>query len=411
MSNRRISFLNQSGHELSAVLELPVDGKPLSFAVFAHCFTCSKDLRATRHISRALTRSGFGVLRFDFTGLGGSEGDFSETTFSTNQGDLESACEWLKTNYRAPELLVGHSLGGTALLHTASRLEGIKAIATIGSPFDPAHVSHLFTDSKDQINEEGDAEVSIGGRPFRINRAFLKDLERTDCTKLVSSLDAALLILHSPVDTIVSIDNAARLFKAARHPKSFVSLDTADHLLSKESDAVYAGSVLGAWAAKYLDAPSEVVKGKEEGSHLVTVKTGREHYYTEIIANGHNLVADEPVELGGTNLGPTPYNLLLSSLGACTAITVRMYADRKEWPLEDIQVDLVHSQVQASDCVDCNLPEGAKGRVYLLERKVRLIGDDLTPEMIKRIMEIADRCPVHRTLVDQTVIKTKLVGA
>jgi uncharacterized OsmC-like protein/pimeloyl-ACP methyl ester carboxylesterase len=409
MSSTRITFPNKSGQILSAVLEQPADGQAVAHALFAHCFTCSKDLRAARHISRSLVNAGYAVLRFDFTGLGQSEGEFENTSFSTNQGDLESAFEWLKEHLEAPALLIGHSLGGTALLHTASRLEGVKAIATIGSPFDPGHVAHLFAETTEEIKARGEATVEIGGRPFNIKKSFLDDLERTDCAELVANLDAALLVMHSPIDTIVSIDNAARVFQAARHPKSFVSLNSADHLLSQEEDAKYVGAVLGAWASRYLDIPVQNVKGREEGAHQVTVKTGTDHFYTEIIANGHSLVADEPTYLGGTNLGPTPYDMLLSALGACTAITVRMYADRKEWPLEDIQVALVHSQVQAKDCVDCGLPEDAKGRVYLIERQVKLTGKDLTPDMVKRIMEIADRCPVHRTLVDQTVIKTSLV--
>ena len=408
MSSKRIVFPNSQGDQLSAILEQPVDGQPIAYALFVHCFTCSKDLKAARHISRSLTQAGYAVFRFDFTGLGQSEGTFGETTFSTNQGDLESAFQWLSSHYEAPSLLVGHSLGGTALLHTASRLPGIKAVATIGSPFDPGHVAHLFGETTDAIRKEGEAVVTLGGRPFTIKKSFLDDLERTDCTTLVANLDAALLILHSPIDQIVSVDNAARVYDAARHPKSFVSLDTADHLLSNETDASYVGSVLGAWAARYLPMPVTEAKGKAEGEHQVTVKTGKEHYVTQIIANGHSLIADEPADLGGTNLGPTPYDLLLSSLGACTAITVRMYVDRKGWPLTDIQVQLEHSVVQASDCVDCGLPPDAKGRVYLIERKVTLEGDNLTPEMKKRIMEIADRCPVHRTLVDQTVIKTSL---
>jgi len=409
MNSTKVSITNEQGDALSAVLDSPVDGQPMAYALFAHCFTCSKDLRAVRHISRSLVAAGYAVLRFDFTGLGQSEGDFVDTGFSTNKGDLESACAWLEDQYEAPALMIGHSLGGTAVLHAAPKMKSVKAVATIGTPYDPAHATHLFENSLGEIESEGKAQVHIGGRPFTISRSFLDDLQRTDCKDVIASLDAALLVLHSPIDRIVGVDNAAQIFEAARHPKSFVSLDSADHLLSNEVDARYAGSVLGAWARRYLDVPAEDAKGKEEGSREVTVRTGKEHYYTEIIANGHSFVADEPLDLGGTNQGPTPYNLLLSALGACTAITVRMYVDRKGWPLDDIQVNLVHSQVQAKDCVDCGLPEGAKGRVYLVEREVRLFGDELTPEMKERIMEIANRCPVHRTLVDQAVIKTKLI--
>jgi uncharacterized OsmC-like protein/alpha/beta superfamily hydrolase len=404
MNSVNVTFENDEGVQLAAKLDSPVDAQPLAYALFAHCFTCSKDLKAVRHISRSLVAAGFAVLRLDFTGLGQSEGSFAESGFSTQKGDLESACRWLETHHQAPAIMVGHSLGGSAVLHTVSKMKSVKAVATIGSPFNPGHVANLFSKT------EGDGlEVNLGGRSFEMSPSFLDELKETDSREVISTLDAALLVMHSPVDRIVGVDNAAKIFEAARHPKSFISLDTADHLLSEEADARYAGSVLGAWAKRYLDATSEEVKTQEEGSEVVTVRTGKEHYYTEIIANGHALVADEPIGIGGTNQGPKPYDLLLAALGSCTSITVRMYADRKEWPLEDIQVELRHSVVQAKDCVDCGLPEDAKGRVHLIEREVRLFGDQLTQEMKDRIMEIADRCPVHRTIVDQAVIKTNLV--
>lgn len=250
MPSERIRFPNAQGHALAARLDLPEDA-PKAYAIFAHCFTCSKNLRASRSVSQALTGEGWGVLRFDFTGIGRSEGEFAATTFSTNLQDLEAAAGYLAEHHGPPCLLVGHSLGGAAVVHAAHAIPSVRAVATIGAPYDPGHVKHLFQAHTETIREEGEAEVSIGGRPFRIRREFLDDLEREGLVEVVRGLRRALLVLHAPRDTIVGIENAAHLFEAARHPKSFISLDTADHLLSDEADADYAGRVIAAWAERY----------------------------------------------------------------------------------------------------------------------------------------------------------------
>ncbi len=405
MSTHRIRFQNDRGIELAAHLDLPADGRPYAYALFAHCFTCSKNLKAVGHLTRAMTRAGYGVLRFDFTGLGQSKGDFSDTDFSSNIGDLESAAAWLAAEYEAPRLLVGHSLGGAAVLHAAQRLPSIRAVATVGAPYDPAHVRHLFSESEEEIRASGKANVSIGGRPFTIRKEFLDDLEAQDPERVIGDLDVAILIMHSPVDSIVGIDNAALIYKAAKHPKSFVSLDSADHLLSKEDDALYAGGVLSAWSRRYIEVPTEEA-GAAHGHRHVTVALDASRYRTEIVAGGHALVADEPESVGGTNRGPSPYDLLVAGLGACTAITLRMYADRKKWPLDDVRVHLVHDKVHAEDC-DCDAGD-RMGKIDLVEREIELLGE-LTDDQRNRLLEIADRCPVHRSLTEgQVVVKTTL---
>jgi putative redox protein len=312
----------------------------------------------------------------------------------------------LAKHHAAPRLLVGHSLGGAAVLHVADRLSEVKAVATIGAPFDPAHVRSLFSNKETDIMKEGIATVSIGGRPFSIRKSFLEDLEARDPASVVGNLDRALLIMHAPTDQVVGIENAADIYRAARHPKSFVSLDTADHLLSTEADAVYAGHVLSAWSARYVDPePPRADNGKH--AHHITASLDRSHYRTEIVASGHVLVADEPESLGGTNEGPSPYDLVSAGLAACTAITLRMYADRKEWPLDHIQVDVVHEKMHAEDC-DCGR-DASMGRIDVLDRTVRLQGD-LSDVQRQRLLEIANRCPVHRSLDEGKVaVRTKLV--
>ncbi len=408
MKTSRVNILNHEGVQLAALLDLPIDGEPLAYALFAHCFTCSKDLRAVKHISRSLTTAGYAVLRFDFTGLGQSDGSFSDSGFLTNMSDIDSVCNWLEEHHQAPSLLVGHSLGGTAVLHAASSLKSVRAVATIGSPYDPGHVQNLFAHAEAEIKETGQAQILIAGRSFTINQSFLDDLNSIDCAEIVGSLDCALMVMHAPGDTIVGIDNAAKIYDAAKHPKSFVSLDTADHLLSVEQDARYVGSVLSAWSMRYLDLSQPEAKGKEEEEMSVVVRTGQDRFYTEVIANGHTIVVDEPLELEGTNLGPTPNNLMLAALGSCTSITLRMYADRKEWPLEGIHVKLSKRAIPVTEYEGDDLPPDAKGRVHVFEREVTLLGDELTEAQIKRIMQIADRCPVHRAITGLAVVKTRL---
>lgn len=406
MKPRIVVFENKEGQELSGRMDVPVDGQPIAYALLAHCFTCSKSLRAVGIISRALTRQGIAVLRFDFTGLGRSEGDFSDTNFSSNISDLVCAADFLASHYSAPQILIGHSLGGTASLHAAAAMPSVRAVATIAAPADPGHVRNHMLDSQDEIDRTGHAVVNLGGRPFTIRKQFLDDLESRNTEQVIARLGKALLIMHSPTDKIVGIEQAADIFRAARHPKSFISLDAADHLLTDESDASYVGSVLGSWVRKYLDSVQEETKHQVPGDNCIVATIGSDHYSTDILANGHSLLSDEPRSLGGTNTGPTPYGLMLAGLGACTAITLRMYADRKGWPLEKVTVQLSHQKVHAKDC-DCEAQDRS-GRIDLIKRGLLLEGD-LDEKQIARLMEIADRCPVHRTLHNEPVVKTILM--
>jgi putative redox protein len=393
MGSIRISFDGSEGERLAARLDMPVDGAPLAYALFAHCFTCSKNLNAVVNISRALTQARIAVLRFDFTGLGESEGDFADTNFSSNVADLVAAAEFLEREYEAPAILVGHSLGGAAVLRAAGQLPHARAVATIGAPADPEHVVRLLAGSREEIETRGEASVEIAGRSFTIRRQFLEDLEAAGMEEAIGGLGRALLILHSPVDAIVGIENAERIYKAARHPKSFVSLDRADHLLSDADDSRYVGTVLAAWAAKYL-FPADAEPGASDRDGRVIVRTGKSRFRTEILANGHPLIADEPVSVGGKDTGPNPYRLLSAALGACTSITLRMYADRKEWPLDEIRVEVEHRKVKAEETA----ADGSrKGLVDELRSRVAIEGP-LNEEQRIRLMQIAHRCPVHRTL-------------
>lgn len=407
MRSERVTFENQNGEELSARLDLPVAGEPLACAIFAHCFTCTKNLKAVGRITSALAEKGIATLRFDFTGLGESEGDFADTNFKTDVADLVSAAQHLEETREVPEVLIGHSLGGTAVLAAAQSLDSVAAVATIAAPSSPAHVRKLLDEDIDEIREKGEATVRLEGRPFTITSEFLDALEEFDLPDSLSSLKKPLLVAHSPVDNIVGIDNASEIFMAAKHPKSFVSLDNADHLLSREEDAAYIGRVIAAWAARYLDSdlreslqPDLSVKNPEFDTVVRTERSLR----TDIMANGFPILADEPERVGGTNLGPTPYDLLTASLGACTSMTLRLYADRKEWPLEAVTVDLKYRKIHAKDCERC---ESGEGKIDHIEREISLEGD-LGDDQKKRLLEIADRCPVHRTLHSEIHVETRL---
>jgi uncharacterized OsmC-like protein/pimeloyl-ACP methyl ester carboxylesterase len=397
MPSTSVRFSAAQGHHLAARLELPA-GEPRAYALFAHCFTCSKDSKAAAYISQALAARGIAVLRFDFTGLGMSGGDFADSNFSSNIGDLLAAASYLREHYRAPALLVGHSLGGAAVLAAAAQIPESRAIATIGAPYEPKHVEQLLVGGKDQMLAAGEARVDIGGRPFTIRRQFLEDLERHDPAKHVGALRKALLILHSPRDSIVGIDNAAKVFMAAKHPKSFVSLDNADHLLTRAEDAAYAAEVLAAWASRYLEKRQiETVPG------VRVVEAGQGTFTEDIFAGRHRLRADEPESAGGNDTGPSPYDLLLASLGACTAMTLRLYADRKSLPLERVSVDLTHDKIHAADCAECETKDGHIDRI---ERLITLEGD-LDDAQRAKLLEIADKCPVHRTLQSEVSIATR----
>lgn len=405
MQFQRLSFTNREGRRLAARLDLPADEKPSAFAIFAHCFTCTKNFNAVVNINRALARYGLAVLRFDFTGLGESEGDFSETNFSTNVSDLIAAADFLSDRFEAPKLLIGHSLGGAAVLQAAAGIPSTRAVATIGAPADTSNLAGLLEDgSKEKLDRTGETMINLYGRAFKIRRPFLEDLHRNNMEGAIRNLRKPLLIFHSPLDRVVGIDNAAQIFMAARHPKSFVSLDKADHLLSNREDSQYVGSVLAAWSKKYLGIPEKVESPVDLTDNRTVVRIGKSGFQVEIIANGHSLIADEPIAVGGGNTGPNPYDLLVSSLGACTAMTIRMYADRKKIALDAVVVRLRHQKIHAEDCIECS--EKTK-KIDFIEREVELQGD-LDDATRQRLLEIANRCPVHRTLEAPTKIETRL---
>ena len=404
MNFQKISFKNQDGQTLSGRLELPVDRHPHNFAVFAHCFTCTKNLLAVKNISRALTASGIGVLRFDFTGLGESEGAFADTNFSGNVEDLIAASEYLSEHFKAPSLLVGHSLGGAAIIYAAKQLSSVQAVATIGAPSNPVHVQHLLKSELAEIQEKGMAQVSLGGRDFRIKKQFLDDLKSKSLQKVLKELSKAVLVLHSPQDTIVGIKNAEELYMAAHHPKSFVSLDGADHLLSSKKDSLYVGRVIAGWASRYLSIP-EVSKVKTQ--HDVVASLEAENgFTTQMKLGSHYMVADEPTRVGGNDFGPTPYELVSAGLSACTAMTIQMYACRKKRDLQHVEVHISYNKDYAIDCENCE-QDSAKIDTFL--REIRLEGD-LDEKQVKRLLEIANKCPVHKTLHTATQVITKLIS-
>jgi putative redox protein len=407
MQNKNVSFDNDDGQALTGQLALP-GGTPKAFALFAHCFTCSKNLKAAINVARALTDSGIAVLRFDFTGLGQSEGSFADTNFSSNVADLLAAARFLEDNYRAPDILVGHSLGGTAMLQAAADIPSAVAVATIASPSEPGHVRHLLGNAEETLREQGIAEVRLGGRPFTMKRQFLDDLERHDMPVAIKSLRKALLVMHAPLDDIVAIDNASALFARALHPKSFISLDNADHLLTREADSLYAGRVLAAWASRYLahDGSAANGAGPDTGDFETAAITRIDGFRTEVIAGGHALVADEPAAFGGTDAGPSPYDLLSAALAACSSMTLKMYASHKRLGLESATVRVRHGRIHAKDCEDCATKEG---HIDHFERELLLAGD-LTDDERQRMLEIADRCPVHRTLHAEVKVRTVLAG-
>ena len=399
MRTARLEFANEKGEKLAALVDLPL-GKPVAFALFAHCFTCGKDNVSAKRISERLAMCGIGVLRFDFTGLGMSEGDFADTHFSSNVDDLVAAGDHLRKTYGAPAILIGHSLGGAAVLAAAHRIPDARAVVTIAAPSDPAHVVGLFKDHVDKIREQGQVEVQLAGRPFRIKREFLDDVAEQRIEDCLANLRKALLVFHSPTDDIVGIENASRIFTTAKHPKSFVSLAGADHLLSKKDDAVYVANVIAACAERYLEQPAE--RSDEQVGIVLVRETGGGKFQQEIMSGPHRFLADEPVKAGGLDSGPGPYDLLLASLGACTSMTLRLYADNKKLPLDRVSVRLTHNRIHAEDCLNCETKEGMVDRI---DRNITLEGA-LSADERKRLLEIADKCPVHRTLESEIEIRT-----
>lgn len=405
VQKERFEFQNEAGERLAGLLERPT-GDIAAYGIFAHCFTCSKDIAAASRISRALAARGIAVLRFDFTGLGNSEGDFANTNFSTNVADLRLAAQALGEQLGAPELLIGHSLGGAAVLAVAADIPQVKAVATIGAPSNPAHVAHLLKSSQAEIETAGQAQVDLAGRTFTIKRQFLRDIEGQRLAERIRGMRKALLIMHSPVDEIVSIDNASEIFLAARHPKSFISLDKADHLLSRRADSQYVAATIGAWAGRYLldDHDHRTTSRPPVADNELLVQELDGKFAQDVYTDRHAFRADEPVSYGGKDSGPSPYELLLAALGTCTAMTVRMYAARKKLDLTRVAVRLSHDKIHAEDCDHCDTREG---RIDRIERSLELTGD-LSIDQRNELLRIADRCPVHRTLHSEIDIQTRL---
>jgi uncharacterized OsmC-like protein/fermentation-respiration switch protein FrsA (DUF1100 family) len=407
MARIKLEFPNAEGHTLAGLLETPPDRVPTArYALFAHCFTCSKDVAAATRISRALAARGIAVLRFDFTGLGNSDGDFANTNFSSNVADLIAASRKLEQDYQAPALLIGHSLGGAAVLAAVHDLPSVEAVVTIAAPATAAHVQHLFSGAHGELEEAGEAEVQIGLRRFRIRKQFLEDLKQYASADHIRHLNRALLVFHSPLDTIVSIEEAGKIFQSARHPKSFISLDNADHLLTNREDAEYVAETLVAWASRYLGLGRHAFEQSigtappvAEGEVLVTELDTR--FLRGLYTHRHQWLADEPKSVGGSDQGPNPYELLLMALGACTSMTLRMYARHKGLDLDDVEVRLSHERIHAADCRECEQDDGKLERILM---RLNIHGS-LTPEQRARLLEIAGRCPVHRTLSSGPLIQ------
>ncbi|MGJ3233972.1 bifunctional alpha/beta hydrolase/OsmC family protein [Marivirga sp.] len=402
MKKENIQFEGSRGDKLSAVIHFPADDHPHNYVIFAHCFTCNKNLNAVRNIILGMTKKGFAVLSFDFTGLGQSEGDFSDTNFSSNIEDLIKASNYLKENHKEASMLVGHSLGGAAVLMAANKIDSISAIATIGAPAQAEHVLNLIEDKKEEIQKNGEAKVNIGGRPFKIKKQFLDDLQSKDNLKKIENLRKSILILHSPQDQTVGISNAASIYEKAHHPKSFISLDGADHLLSNKEDSIYAGEVIATWANRYIEKPDKQ-KISTESQTVAFIGKKEDQYTTQIVAEGHHLIADEPEDVGGNNFGTSPYGLLTSALAACTAITLRMYANRKDWDVDEILVHVDQDQRYDEDSQDC---ESENSKITFFDRSIEIKGT-LDEKQRKRLIEIANKCPVHKTLESKIKVETK----
>jgi putative redox protein len=396
--------MGSDSQQLAASLDLP-EREPIAYALFAHCFTCGKDVLAAKRIAMALSAKGIAVLRFDFTGLGSSEGDFANSTFSSNVADLVRAADHLRATRKGATILIGHSLGGAAVLAAASQIPDVKAVVTIAAPSDPGHVTGLFAERIEDIRKHGKVEVSLAGRPFQIKREFLDDIAEHNLMAHVAKLHKALLVMHAPSDDIVGIDNATRIFVAARHPKSFVSLADADHLLTQKRDAAYVADVIAAWAERYIDpVAAQPAADPGRAPRQVVVRETRTSKFQQTVSVGpHRMLADEPVAAGGEDSGPGPYDFLLAGLGACTSMTMRLYADRKSLPLDRVSVTLTHNKIHAEDCAECETRTG------MLDRIDRVIGMDgaLDAEQRAKLMEIADKCPVHRTLTSEVHIVTR----
>jgi putative redox protein len=406
MPTEKREFPSADGHLLAARLDLP-DGDLRGCALFAHCFTCTKDILAAKRIATNLSRLGIAVMRFDFTGLGSSEGEFANTSFISNVADLVAAADYMRDKIEAPMLLIGHSLGGAAVLVAAHDIPEVKGVVTIGAPADAEHVLHNFSGRIEDIERDGSAEVTLAGRKFRIGKGFVDAARQTSLLDRLPKMKASLMVMHSPIDATVGIENATRIFMAAKHPKSYVSLDTADHLLTKPEDAEFASQVIAGWASRFL--PKEAPQGGEKIEHVRVSETRASKFQNTVQAGVHRFFADEPASVGGTDTGPSPYDLLSAALGACTSMTLRMYADFKKLDLGAVTVDVSHDKIHAKDCAECTEAEKANGgKIDRFERVISVQGD-IAPELAGKLEEIANKCPVHRTLESTSNVVTRVV--
>lgn len=400
MKIEKLRIVNRHGLTLSAMLDLPVIGRPLAYAIFAHCFTCSGNFRPVRQISQQLTQLGIGVLRFDFTGLGHSEGEFANSHFSANVEDMEDVYGYMQEHYQAPQLLIGHSLGGAAAIVGAATFPQVKAVVTIGTPASVEHTTRHFSHQIDDIEAKGEVMVNIGGRPFTIDRNFVEQFAQINLPEITHALKKPLLVMHSPVDDIVDISNAQQLFHQAFHPKSFVSLDQADHLLTNDTDSRYVGSVIAGWVQRYLPLQGDALDTK--GEQLVAqLKPQEDGFTTNIQTQHHAFVADEPASVGGSSLGATPYEYLSAALAACTTMTLKIYAESRKWDLQEVYVYISHNKQHVDDM-------GNKTFLDVLDKKLELVGN-LDETQRQKLKEIASKCPVHRTLLGEVVIETALL--
>ena len=405
MKSTKLNIQNVKGFQLQAYLELPANEKPKNYAIFAHCFTCNSTLKPVKNISRALTSHGFGVVRFDFTGLGKSEGEFADSYFSANVDDLLAVSDYMKEHYQAPSLLVGHSLGGAAVIVAASKLESVKAIATIGAPATTEHVKKHFSHHVNEIAEKGDVEVNIGGRPFKINQEFVDDFDKTDLPEITKSLRKPILIMHAPFDKVVGIENAHQLYLAAHHPKSFISLNDADHLLLENKDSKYVGNLIGAWVQGYFDTRDNEMLDTEGEQLVAHLNLLDDNFTTSIQTAKHTIIADEPESIGGDDFGPSPYDLLSAALASCTVMTLKLYADRKKWDLQEVYAYITYSRKHSDDLqLDVEKPT----RFDHLSKKLKFVGN-LDDEQREKLKEIASKCPVHKTLLSEIIIETELI--
>jgi len=405
MKSTRLNILNKKGYKLQAYLELPANQKPSQYAIFAHCFTCNSTFTAVKNISRALTNHGFGVVRFDFTGLGRSEGEFSESHFSANVNDLLDVSDFMETNYKAPQLLIGHSLGGAAVIVAASKLNTVKAVATIGAPATISHVTHLFSHGIEEVKDKGEVEINIGGRPFKINQEFVEDFSRTNLPEITKNLRKPLLVMHAPFDKVVGIDNAHKLYRDAHHPKSFISLDQADHLLSNSRDSEYAGNVIGAWVQRYFEPENNQMLDTEGEQLVAHLNLLEDNFTTNIQTKRHSFIADEPSSVGGDDFGPSPYDYLSAGLAACTIMTLKLYAERKGWDLQEVYAYITYSKKHSDDLL---IHVDKPTRIDHLLKRLEFIGN-LDDSQKQRLKEIASKCPVHKTLQNEVIIDTVII--